>query len=79
MHSYYHGKLPGLSDNLVKPNFSVHLYNRRSASNIGIEFRRTNCVKFSIGFKGAIIWNNLPSNTRNISSYNMFATKSESM
>ena len=79
MHSYYHGKLPGLLDNLFNPNYSVHLYNTRSASNIHFEFRRTNCVKYSIGFKGAIIWNNIPSNIRNISSYNMFTTKSKSM
>ena len=35
-----------------------------------IEFRTTNYGKYSIGFKGAIIWNSLPLNIRNISSYN---------
>ena len=40
-----------------------------------IEFRRTNYGKYAIGFKGAIIWNKLPSNERNIGSYNMFKNK----
>ena len=37
-----------------------------------IEFRKTNHGKYSIGFNGAIIWNDLPSKKRNIDSYNMF-------
>ena len=60
-------------------NKSVHSYNTRSAANIHIEFWKTNDGKYSIGFKGAIVWNNLPSNIRSISSYNIFRTKSKSM
>ena len=40
-----------------------------------IELRTTNYGKYSVGFKGAIIWNSLPLNIRNISSYNMFKNK----
>ena len=40
-----------------------------------IELRTTNYGKYSVGFKGAIIWNSLPLNIRNLSSYNMFKNK----
>ena len=40
-----------------------------------IEFRRTNYGKCSLGFKVAIIWNNLPLNIRNITSYKRFKNK----
>ena len=32
-------------------------------------------LKCSLGFKGAIIWNNLPLNIRNITSYKRFKNK----
>ena len=34
-----------------------------------------NYGKYFISFKGAIIWSDLPSNIRNISSYNIFKKK----
>ena len=52
-------------------------FNLLKKTNIHTEFRKTNYGKYSIGFKGAIIWNDLPSNIRNISSYNMFKIKSQ--
>ena len=75
MYSHHHGKLKALLDNLLKTNKSVHSYNTRSAGNIHIELKKTNYSKYSIGFKGKIIWNDLPSNTRNISSHSMFKKK----
>ena len=73
MYSYHHDKLPAFLDNLFKTNKCLHSYNTRSAANIHIEFiRKTNHGKYSVGVKGAIIWNDLPSNIRNISSYNVF-------
>ena len=72
MYSHHQDKLPAILDNLFKSN-KVHIpYNTRSAANMHIEFRKTNHGKYSIGFNGAIIWNDLPSKKRNISSYNMF-------
>ena len=72
MYSYHHAKLPAFLDNLFKTNKSVLSYNMRSAANKNIELRKTNYGEYSVGFKGAIIWDNLSSSTRNISSYNMF-------
>ena len=75
MYSYNHDKLPAFFDNFFQTNESIHSYNTRSSSKVHIEFRRTNYGKFSIRFKGAITWNSLPIEIRNISSINTFKTK----
>jgi len=41
-------------------------------SQIHIEFNRTNYGKFPIRYRGAIVWNSLPSEIRNINFYNLF-------
>ena len=71
MYPYYRDKLPAFLDNLSKTNKCIHSRSAQSAPNMHIEFRRTNYGQYPIGFKGAIRWNNLPSNIRNLSSYNV--------
>ena len=41
-------------------NKSIHSYDTRSASNIFIDYKRTNYGKFSLKYRRAQIWNNLP-------------------
>ena len=36
------------------------------------EFKRTNYAKFSLKYKGAIMWNSLPDDIKNIDSFNRF-------
>lgn len=38
----------------------IHSHNTRTASNIYIDYKRTNYGKFSLKFRGAQIWNKLP-------------------
>ena len=53
-------------------NDSVHSYNTRSTSKIHIDFERTNYGKFSLHYRGAIIWNSLPNDLKESKSSNAF-------
>ena len=70
--NYYHDKLPAFFNNFFITNNALHSHNTRSVSQIHIEFNRTNYGKFSIRYRGAIVWNSLPSEIRNINFYNLF-------
>ena len=72
MYSYYHDKLPAFFNNFFITNDNLHSYNTRSVRQIHIEFNRTNYGKFSMRYRGAIVWNSLPSEIRKINSYNLF-------
>ena len=72
MYSYYRDKLPAFFNNFFISNDALHSHNTRSVSRIHIEFNRTNYGKFSIRYRGAIVWNSLPSEIRNINFYNLF-------
>ena len=53
-------------------NKEMHGHNTRSASNVHINYRRTNYGKFSLKIRGAQIWNELPKELRISQSYNSF-------
>ena len=75
VYSYYHYKLPAFFNNFFITNDALHSnnsHNTRSMSQIQIEFNRTNYGKFSIRYRGAVVWNSLPSEIRNINFYNLF-------
>ena len=72
MYSYYHDKLPAFFNNFFITNDNLHSYNTRSVREIHIEFNRTNYGKFSMRYRGAIVWNSLPSEIRKINSCNLF-------
>ena len=48
MYSYFHDKLPIYFTNYFKLNEKLHGYNTRTASNIYIDYKRTNYGKFSL-------------------------------
>ena len=75
MYSYYHDKCPAFFNNFFITNDALHSYNTRSMSRIHIEFNRTNYGKFSIRYRGAVVWNSPPSEIRNINFYNLFKKK----
>ena len=58
MYSYFSKNLP--SNNYFKLNHTIHSHNTRTASNIYIDYKRTDYGKFSLKFRGAQIWNKLP-------------------
>ena len=60
MYLHYYGKLPETFNDYFVINDSIHSLNTRSALKIHIDFERTNYGKFSLQYRGAIIWNSLP-------------------
>ena len=65
MYSYFNNDLPEYFTNNFRLNENIHSHDTRSASNIFIEYRRTNYGNFSFNYRGAQIWNNF--NTLKIS------------
>ena len=53
----------------------VNKYNTRSSRKLHISYKRTNYGKFSIKYKGAQIWNSLPTILRDIKSKYIFRKK----
>ena len=53
-------------------NDSIHSYNTRSASKIPIDFKRTTYRKFSVQYRGSIIWNSLPNDLKELKSSKAF-------
>ena len=53
-------------------NKNKYSYNSPSASSIFIDSRRTNYWKFSLKYRGAQIWYNLPDDLETLKTYNSF-------
>ena len=52
MYLYFNDKLPSYFTNYFKLNEKLHSYNTQTASNIYIDYKRTNYGKFSLKFRG---------------------------
>ena len=72
MYSYFSNNLPKYFNNYFILNKNMHSYDTSSASNILIDYKRTNYGKFSLKHRGAQIWNNLPIELKSLQSYNSF-------
>ena len=72
MYLHYYGKRPETFGNYFVKNDSKHSYNTRSAPKIHIDFKRTNHGKFTLQYRGAIIWNSLPNDLKEVKSSNAF-------
>ena len=72
MYSYFNDKLPSYFTNYFKLNEKLHSYNTRTASNIDVDYERTNYRKFSLKFRGAPIWNKIPGDLKILKSYTQF-------
>ena len=66
MNLHYYSKLPETFDNFFVKNDSIHSYTR-SASKIHIDYG-----KFSLRYRGAVIWNSLPNDLKELKSSNAF-------
>ena len=60
MYLYLNNILPKYFNDYFTLNKDIHSHDTRSASNIFIDYKRTNYGKFSLKYRGAQIWNNLP-------------------
>ena len=72
MYSYFSNNLPKYFHNYFTLNKNIHSHDTRSASNIFIDYKRTNYGKFSLEYRGAQIWSNLPIQLKSLQSYNLF-------
>ena len=72
MYSYFNNNLPEYFLNYFRLNEKIHSHDIQSASNIFIEFRRTKYGKFSLKYRGAQIWNNLPNTLKISKTYRSF-------
>ena len=77
MYSYFNENLPSYFNNYFKLNEMIHSHNTRTASNIFIDYKRTNYGKFSLKFRGAQIWNKLPKDLKLSKSYRQFKQSSK--
>ena len=72
MYLHYYGKRPETLNDYFVMNDSIHSCNTRSDSKIHIDLKRTNYGKFSLQYRGAIMWNSLPNDTKELKSSNAF-------
>ena len=72
MYLHYYGKRPETFNDYFVINDSTHSHNTKSTSNIYIDFKRTIYGKFSLQYRGAIIWNSLPNDLKELKSSNAF-------
>ena len=72
MYSYFSNNLPKHFNNYFILNKNIHSHDNRSASNIFIDYKRTNYGKFSLKHMGAQTWNNLPIELKSLQNYNSF-------
>ena len=72
MHDLLNDNLPHKTDDYF--SYINHMYNTRNRKkgNFKIESIKTNLGKQTISYSGAIIWNNLPTNLRNLNSRKKF-------
>ena len=69
MYSYFRNDLPEYFKNYFTLNKNKYSYNTRSASNIFIDYGRKNYGKFSLKYRRAQIWNNLPDDLKTLKTY----------
>ena len=72
MYSYTKGSLPSAFSNYFSLNNSIHKHYTRSSEKFHMKFTGTNYGRFSIKYKGPMIWNTLPDVLKNIKSLQMF-------
>ena len=65
---------PSFSDNFSENN-TIHSCNTRSANKVYIKYERTNYRRFSVRYRGAMIWNSLPNSLKEIKSLQLFKRK----
>ena len=75
MFCYHNEILPPVFLDLFQCNSQIHSYNTRSANNYRPHACRTNLKKFTILYRGPIIWNSLSSDIRNSGSLFTFKKK----
>ena len=68
MYSYLRRQLPLSFSDYFSENNTIHPYNTRSANKVYIKYERPNYRRFSVRYRGAMIWNSLPNSLKEIKS-----------
>ena len=69
---YHKDKLPEIFNNYFISNNEIHNNNTRSASSIHLPRVDTSYGKKSVSYAGVNLWNNLPEDLKNITSFSQF-------
>ena len=73
MFQYFHlHNLPEIFTDYFVTNKDIHNYNRRNAALLHKKFNRTNYTKHTLANKGTDVWNNLPSQYKEIRYFPIF-------
>ena len=72
MYSYTKGSLPSAFSNYFSLNNAIHKHYTRSSEKFHMKYTRTNYGRFSIKYKGLMIWNSLPDVSKIMKSLQMF-------
>ena len=75
MYSYAKESLPSAFSNYFSLNDTIQQHYTRSSGKFHMKFKRTNYGRFSIKYKGPMIWNTLPDVLKNIRSLQIFRKK----
>ena len=74
MYSYHYNLLPHMFNTTFVTNRQVHTYNARNANNYRPYFCRRNIKQFTILHLGPKLWNSLPHNLTELTSYSSSKT-----
>ena len=72
MNSYHNNLFPETFNTTFVTNRQVHTYNTRNVNNYRRYFCRTNIKQFTILHLGPKLWNSLPHNITELTSYSSF-------
>ena len=75
MYTYFRWQLPPSFSDYFLENNTIHSCNTRSANKVYIKYERTNYRRFSVRYRGAMIWNSLPNSLKEIKSLQLFKRK----
>ena len=75
LYSYFGGQLPPSFSDYFLENNTIHSYSTRSANKVYIKYERTNYRRFSVRYRGAMIWNSLPNSLKEMKSLQLFKRK----
>src|SRR6218665_3270907 len=64
--------LPPMFQHYFTKRHDVHDYYTRASGSLSVQYARTDCRRFSLFYKGPIIWNKIPSHISNVSTLALF-------
>ena len=79
MYKLKYNKLPNVIPHMFVTNENIHSHNTSNKNGYLIPSVRTNCMKFTVGYAGPILWNSFPQKLRQLPSEVIFKKKLKSI